>query len=78
MNLLQPVKFPPILIIEFQGFPPPACTLYKDHNMATANKNINENIVAVEDIIPRFIEGLVDPESRLCVQGTVQLKTSAH
>ena len=69
MNLLQPVKFPPILIIQFQGFLlpfPPACTVHKDHNMVTANKNINENIVAVEDIIPRFIEGLGDPESRLC------------
>ena len=30
--------------------PPPACTLHKDHNMATANENINENIVAVEDL----------------------------
>ena len=63
MNLLQPakyppiskyppiLKFPPILIIEFQGLPPPpACTFHKDHNMATANKNINENIVAVEDL----------------------------
>ena len=63
MNLLQPakyppiskyppiLKFPPILIIEFQGLPPPpAFTLHKDHNMATANKNINKNIVAVEDL----------------------------
>ena len=62
INLLQPakyppiLKFPPILIIEFQGLPPPppppppACTLHKDHNMATANKNINKNIVAVEDL----------------------------
>ena len=58
MNLLQPVKFPPILIFEFQGSPP-ACTLHKDHYMATANKNINENIVAVEDIIPRLKMALV-------------------
>ena len=30
--------------------PPPACTLCKDHNMATVNEYINKSIVAVEDL----------------------------
>ena len=53
MNLPQPVKFPPILIIEFLGFllpSLPACTLYKDENLATTNQNIKETIVAVDDL----------------------------
>ena len=50
---MQPVKCPPLLIIEFLGFLlpfPPACTLHKGQNMATADESINENIIAVEDL----------------------------
>ena len=53
MNLLQPIKCPPLFTIKFLGILLPfplACTLYKGQNMATANKSINENVVAVEDL----------------------------
>ena len=45
----------PILIIELLGllytpFSPGLPHQRKDKNMATANENINENIVAVEDL----------------------------